>query len=98
MPASIEDVAALLKESLVVWRLDGDVGLEGGAIVVQAGGRSVRVGPGPEGTPIAWTVATAEKMRGVTSLTALLRAVRNALDPEHAGSRLRLAPQGVVPS
>ena len=93
----IGEVAALLEESLAVWHLDGGVLREGEVLTVSAHGRSVRVSPPPDGAPFALMVTTSEKTRGVASLSALLRTVRNALDPEHSGSRLRLAAQGVLP-
>jgi hypothetical protein len=99
MPATpIAEVAALLAESLVVWRLDGDVRPEGGGLAVSANGRSLRVAVASDGTPFPWMVTTAGKQRGVASIAALLRAVRNGLEPDHEASRLRLAPRGVLPS
>jgi hypothetical protein len=98
MPAStIGDIAALLAESLIVWHLDGDVRDEGAAIAVTCGSRSLRVVPAPVGAPFPWLVQTAEKSRGAASVVALLRTVRAVLDPDHAGSRLRLAPHGILP-
>ena len=98
MPASIAEIAALLEESLAVWHLDGSVVREGEMLLLSAQGQSLRIGAAAEGAPFPWMVATVEKTRGVGSISALLRTVRNVLDPEHAGSRLRLAPQGVLPS
>ena len=98
MPASIAEIAALLEESLAVWHLDGRVVREGDVLTLSARGQNLRISAAVEGGPFPWMVATAEKTRGVGSISALLRTVRNALDPEHAGSRLRLAPQGMLPS
>lgn len=98
MPASIREIAALLEESLAVWHLDGRVAWEGEVLTLSARGQSLRISAAAEGAPFPWMVATAEKTRGIGSISALLRTVRNVLDPEHSGSRLRLAPQGVLPS
>lgn len=92
------ELAALLRETLAVWRLSGEVCPEGDRLVVTAGGRTVCVLAAPDGTPFPWLVQTAEKTRGAASIAALLRTLRNTLDPEHSGSRLRLAPQAVLPS
>ena len=94
---AIGELAALLEESLAVWHLSGQVVVQEDAMTVRAGERSLRIAIPPQGVPFRWMVMTAEKSRGVMSVSALLRTVRNALDPEHAGSRLRLAPQGMLP-
>jgi hypothetical protein len=96
--ARIDEIAALLEESLSVWHLNGRVEFVGEVLVVSARGQTVRISVAAEGVPFPWMVVTAEKTRGVGSIAALLRAVRNVLDPEHAGNRLRLAPQGVLSS
>ena len=98
MPASSTEIAALLEESLAVWHVEGSVVREGEMLLLSARGHNLRISAAAEGAPFPWMVATAEKTRGGGSISALLRTVRNALDPEHAGSRLRLAPQGVLPS
>lgn len=96
--ASLPELEALLRDTLVVWRLSGDVVAEGDRLVVSAAGRTVRVLAAPDDALFAWFVETAEKTRGAVSIAALLRTLRNTLDPEHAGSRLRLAPGPVLPS
>ena len=89
MSAPIEDIAALLEESLTVWHLEGRLVRDGDGLTISVGERRVRIGLAAEDVPFPWMVVTGGKARGVVSLSALLRTVRNALDPEHAGSRLR---------
>lgn len=93
----MEELAALLRETLTVWRLAGDVRLGAGEIEVTAAGGRLRIAPAPADAPFAWMVQTAEKSRGAASVPALLRTMRNILDPEHGGVRLKLAPRGFLP-
>ena len=58
------------------------------------------------GTPIdvalelmfRWIVTVEGRKRGAISLVAVLRQVREALDPGYAGSRVRVAVNPLVPS
>ncbi|WP_119420037.1 hypothetical protein [Desertibaculum subflavum] len=95
--ASMEELGALLRETLAVWHLEGEVRLDAQEIEVAAAGRRLHIVAAPGDVLFPWLVRTAEKSRGVASVAALLRTVRNALDPEHGGVRLRLAPRGVLP-
>lgn len=93
----MEELAALLRDTLAVWHLEGEVRLETQELVVAAAGRRLCILAAPGDAPFPWLVKTAEKSRGVASVSALLRTVRNVLDPEHGGVRLKLAPRGILP-
>ncbi len=83
---------ALLAESLHAWRIAGAVSAEpDGTILVAAGALRLRIEPPPPGLPFRWMLASAERRRGVASLSGLLRALHAALDPGYAASRLRIA-------
>ena len=45
-----------------------------------------------------WIVTVEGRKRGAISLVAVLRQVREALDPGYAGSRVRVAVNPLVPS
>ncbi|WP_255575002.1 hypothetical protein [Caldovatus aquaticus] len=82
----------LLAESLRAWRIAGEVrAAADGAVLVRAGGQRLRIQPAPPGLPFRWMVASGTRRRGATSVSSLLRVVRAMLDPDHAGSRLRIA-------
>ena len=83
---------ALLAESLRAWRIAGEVRTEAdGTVVVLAGGVELRIERPPANLPFRWMVVTPTRRRGVASVSALLRVLRTALDPDHEASRLRIA-------
>jgi hypothetical protein len=90
----------LMKDSLTVWKVRGDVtsGNPPADVVINAeGGIVVSVEPAPvEDSPIRWwvrwdTPGNASRSRPCTSVVGLLRTVRDAVDAER-GYRLRIAP------
>jgi hypothetical protein len=90
----LEDAAeALLVQSLNAWRVCANIRREadGGWLIVTADKR-VRIARAPPSLPFRWTVADAERTRGASSLTGVLRHVRAALDPSHRCVRLRIEP------
>ena len=91
-------VQALLTESLVAWRLAGEVRRAAdGALVVTCADTDIRVERAPPDPPFRWMVTVAGRRRGAVSLPAVLRQVRAALDPDHAGERVRIALAPLVP-
>ncbi len=101
MPASILDCAAedLLVQSLRAWRVRGRVFREpGGALLVAAGERRLRIWRAPADLPFRWMMGEGERTRGATSIAGLLRSVRAAVDPGYRPVRLRIAPLPLVPS
>jgi hypothetical protein len=62
-----------------------------------SGKKNIRIQPEPKDSVLRWTVTIDGRKRGAISLLAVLRQVREALDPEHAGSRVRIAVAQLVP-
>jgi len=88
-----EAVHELLVQSLVAWRVGGEVRREAdGALLIDAGGKQLRISRAPPDLPFRWMVEDGERTRGVTSVTGVLRHVRLAVDPGYRPVRLRIAP------
>jgi hypothetical protein len=88
----------LLAQSLAAWRAPGSVErASDGALVVVGSRRSVRVDPAPPDSPFRWMVTSDGRKRGAISLVAVLRQVREALDPGYAANRVRVAVAPLVP-
>jgi len=89
----------LLAESLAAWHVAGSVAREGdGALVIGGGGRAIRVDPTPDHPAFRWMVTIDGRKRGAISLVAVLRQVRQALDPGYTVNRVRVAVAPLVPS
>jgi hypothetical protein len=89
----------LLTHSLVAWRVAGSVQRNGdGAIVVGGNAKNIRIDPAPPDLMFRWVVTVDGRERRAVSLVAVLRQVRETLDPGHAANRLRLAVAELVPS
>ncbi len=86
-----ELLCELLKQSLLAWQLAGEACLAGGgAILVSAERRRVLVKPAPSDLPFRWLVAVDDRERPAISIVAVLRQVREALDPGYATRRVRI--------
>jgi len=97
--ASNDMVCELLAQSLVAWRVAGCVRRSSdGAIVICGNVKDIRIDPSPSDLPFRWMVTVAGRKRGAISLVAVLRQVRDALDPGFATSRVRVAVSPLVPS
>ena len=97
MPGDL--VRELLAQSLAAWRVAGSVERAGdGALVIgrNAQGHSDR--PAPPHPMFRWMVTVDGRKRGAISLVAVLRQVREALDPGYAANRVRIAVAPLVPS
>ena len=82
----------LLAQSLVAWRVAGSVRREGdGAIVICANRKHIRIDRAPDDTMFRWVVTVVGRKRGAISLVAVLRQVREALDPGYRANRVRVA-------
>jgi len=89
----------LLAQSLVAWRVAGSVERAGdGALVIGESRRSIRIEPAPPHVMFRWMVTVDGRRRGAISLVAVLRQVREALDPGYAANRARVAVAPLVPS
>ena len=83
----------LVAESLAAWRLAGVATCtRDGAIVIErtACGKALRIEPQPHDAIFRWMVTVDGGRRPATSLPAVLRQVRAALDPDFAATRVRV--------
>ena len=94
--AAIDLAYELLTLSLVAWRVAGSVERTSDGIVI-GGKRDIRIEPWPQDSLFRWMVTIDGRKRGAISLLAVLRQVRETLDPEHAASRVRIAIAPLVP-
>jgi hypothetical protein len=91
-------VCELLAQSLVAWRVVGCVRRSNdGAIVISGSIKDIRIGRSPSDLPFRWMVTVDGRKRGAISLVAVLRQVREALDPGFATNRVRVAVSPLVP-
>ncbi len=91
-------LCALLTQSLLAWHITGEARLTGGAIVISGGCRRVLVKPAPPDLPFRWLVAVDDRERPAISIVAVLRQVREALDPGYAARRVQIAAFPLVPT
>jgi hypothetical protein len=91
-------VRELLAQSLAAWCLPGSVEqASGGALVIMKSRRSIRIDPAPPDSIFRWMVTSDGRRRGAISLVAVMRQVREALDPGYAANRVRVAVAPLVP-
>jgi hypothetical protein len=97
---ALKDTACeLVAQSLVAWRLIGRVRHAGeGLIVISCNAIDISVAPAPPDRPFRWMVTVDGRKRPAISLTAVLRQVREALDPGYARNKVRVAVTPLVPS
>jgi hypothetical protein len=89
----------LLAQSLVAWRLAGCVErASDGALVIGGNRKDIRIDRAPPHAMFRWTVTVDGRTRGAISLLAVLRQVREALDPGYTANRVRIAVAPLVPS
>ena len=94
-----ELVRELLVQSLAAWRVAGSVAhAVDGALVIAGARKAIRIERAPPHLPFRWTVTVDGRKRGAISLVAVLRQVREALDPGYAANRVRIALAPLVPS
>ena len=89
----------MLAQSLIAWRVAGHVGrADDGALVIGGTGKGIRIERAPPHAVFRWTVAVDGRKRVAISLVAVLRQVREAVDPGYAAIRVRIAVAPLVPS
>jgi len=87
----------LLAESLLAWRLAGSVArASDGALLIGGGLKDIRIEPAADGM-FRWMVTINGRKRPAVSLVAVLRQVREALDPAWTAKRVRIAVAPLVP-
>jgi hypothetical protein len=88
----------LLTQSLLAWRAPGEAHrADGGAIRVSGAHREILIKPAPQGLPFRWLVTVDSRERPAISIVAVLRQVREALEPGYATRRVRVAAFPLVP-
>jgi hypothetical protein len=100
MTAAASDLLCeLLAQSLLAWQIVGEARhAGGGAILVSTGHREILVKSGPPGLPFRWLVTVDGRERPAISIVAVLRQVREALDPGYATRRVRVTAFPLVPT
>jgi hypothetical protein len=89
----------LLAQSLTAWRAAGQVvRAADGALVIGGGRKEIRIDRAPSHVMFRWMVTVDGRKRGAISLVAVLRQVREALDPGYAANRVRIAVAPLVPA
>jgi len=87
----------LLAQSLAAWRIAGRVELAGDAVAIAAS-KNIKIEPAPTESMFRWMVTIEGRKRAAISLVAVLRQVREALDPDHVPGKIRVAGAPSVPS
>ena len=95
--APVELACELLTESLAAWRVTGSVERTSDGAIVIGGDTRIRIEPAPQDSMFRWMVAIDGRKRPALSLLAVLRQVREALDPDYAANRVRVAIAPLVP-
>jgi len=94
----LELVRALMAESLAAWCVAGEVAQTSDGAVVIGGIKRIRIEPATANSMFRWMVSVDGRTRPALSLLAVLRQVREALDPGYAADRVRVAIAPMVPS
>jgi hypothetical protein len=99
LSAAPNDLACeLLAQSLAAWRVAGSVARASDGALVIGGNKDIRIERAPPHSMFRWTVTVDGRKRAAISLVAVLRQVREALDPGYAANRVRIAAAPLVPS
>ena len=89
----------LLTQSIAAWRVVGSIRSEADGVIVICGShKDIRIVRAPDDLMFRWIVTIGGRKRGAISLVAVLRQVREALDPGYTASRVRVAVSPLVPS
>jgi hypothetical protein len=89
---SKELLGELLAQSLMAWGIMGSVQCASdGSVLLSCHAADIRVQTAAPDLPFRWMLTIHDRTRGAISLTAVLRQVRSALDPDYAANRARIA-------
>ena len=95
---AVDLACELLAQSLVAWRVAGDVRRSrDGTIVICGAFKDIRIDPAPSDLMFRWMVTIGRRKRRAISLVGVLRQVREALDPGYAANRVRVVLTPLVP-
>ncbi len=89
--ARLDLACELMAQSLAAWRVAGAVERFCGA------GKEIRIDAAPSDPMFRWMVTIDGRKRRAISVVAVLRQVREALDPGYAAKRVRVALTALVP-
>ena len=96
--APLDLACELVVQSLAAWRVAGAVErARDGAIVIRGARKDIRIDPAPSDPMFRWMVTIDGRTRRAISVVAVLRQVREALDPGYAANRVRVALTPLVP-
>jgi hypothetical protein len=84
-------VCELLTQSLVAWGVAGDVELTSDGAIAISGIKDIRIEPALKDSMFRWMVMIDGRRRNAISVLAVLRQVREALDPGYAAIQVRVA-------
>jgi hypothetical protein len=99
MTAAADLLYELLAQSVLAWGIVAEARRgSDGAILISGERREILVKPVPPGLPFRWLVTVDERERPAISVVAVLRQVREALDPGYTTRRVRIAAFPLVPS
>jgi hypothetical protein len=91
-------VGELLAESLAAWRVSGRVQhADDGGFLVHCNDKSIRIDAVAPGNMFRWMVTIDGCQKPAISLVAVLRQVRQAVDPGYSASRVRVTVAPLVP-
>ena len=89
-------VCELLTQSLAAWRLAGSVEPTSDGAIVNGVEKNISISRAPRDSMFRWMVTVGGRTRPALSVAAVLRQVREALDPEYAANRVRVAVAPLV--
>ena len=96
--APVDLTCELVVQSLAAWRVAGAVARSrDGAILICGARKDIRIDAAPSDPTFRWMVTIDGRTRRAISIVAVLRQVREALDPGYAANRVRVALTALVP-
>jgi hypothetical protein len=95
--APVELACDLLTESLAAWCVAGTIERTSDDAIAIHGDREIKIQPAPPDSIFRWMVAIDGRKRPALSVLAVLRQVREALDPDYAANKVRVAVAPLVP-
>jgi hypothetical protein len=99
MTAAADLLYELLAQSVLAWGIVAEARRgSDGVILISSERREILVKPGPPGLPFRWLVTVDDRERPAISIVAVLRQVREALDPGYTTRRVRIAAFPLVPT
>lgn len=91
-------VGELIAESLAAWHVkDSVTRANGDGVVIRSSGKEICIEPAARKDMFRWMVTIDGRQRPAISLVAVLRQLRQALDPGYAMSRVRVTVVPLVP-